>query len=126
MTGRGPRGERGEQAEKITTAARRSFATRGYAATSLRSVAQDAGVDPGLVHYYFRSKTRLLEAIMEPPEVLGAAVAAAAERPLAERGRAFVQASLQLWEDAASAEVLRSIPAVERDRGDDPVPGGRL
>ncbi|MFK4222791.1 helix-turn-helix domain-containing protein [Streptomyces sp. NPDC019890] len=67
MTGRGLRGERGEQADKIITAARRSFATRGYAATSLRSVAQDADVDPGLVHYYFRTETGLLEAVMQPP-----------------------------------------------------------
>jgi AcrR family transcriptional regulator len=109
MTGRGPRGERGEQAEKIIAAARRSFATCGYASTSLRSVAQDAGVDPGLVHYYFRTKTGLLEAVMQPPEAFGAAVAAAAEQPLHERGRAFVQANLRLWEDAASAEILRSI-----------------
>ncbi|MFI9275262.1 TetR family transcriptional regulator [Kitasatospora sp. NPDC052896] len=109
MTGRGPRGERGEQADRIIAAARRSFATRGYAATSLRSVAQEAGVDPGLVHYYFRGKTGLLEAVMEPPEAFGAAVATAAEQPLPERGRAFVQAALQMWEDTASAEVLRSI-----------------
>lgn len=109
MTGRGPRGERGEQAAKIITAARRSFATRGYAATSLRSVAQDAGVDPGLVPYYFRTKTGLLEAVMQPPESFGAAVAAAAEQPMHQRGRAFVQATLRLWEDPASAEILRSI-----------------
>ncbi|MEV8100216.1 TetR family transcriptional regulator [Kitasatospora sp. NPDC085879] len=109
MTGRGPRGERGEQADRILAAARRSFAARGYAATSLRSVAQEAGVDPGLVHYYFRSKTGLLEAVMQPPEEFGAAVAAAAEQPLDRRGRAFVEANLSLWEDPASAEILRAI-----------------
>ncbi|MFB7181559.1 TetR family transcriptional regulator [Streptomyces sp. NPDC056257] len=109
MTGRGPRGERGEQADKIVAAARRSFATRGYAATSLRSVAQEAGVDPGLVNYYFRNKTGLLEEVMQPPEAFGAAVAAAAEQPMERRGHAFVQASLDLWEDPVSAEVLRSI-----------------
>ncbi|WP_051967607.1 TetR/AcrR family transcriptional regulator [Kitasatospora mediocidica] len=109
MTGRGPRGERGEQADKILAAARRSIATRGYTATSLRSVAQDAGVDPGLVHYYFRTKPGLLEAVMEPPEAFGAAVAAAAEQPIHQRGRAFVQANLRLWEDPAAAEILRAI-----------------
>ncbi|MFC6593409.1 TetR family transcriptional regulator [Kitasatospora paranensis] len=109
MTGRGPRGERGEQADRILATARRTFATRGYAATSLRSVAQDAGVDPGLVLYYFRNKAGLLEAVMQPPENFGAAVAAAAEHPLPERGRAFVQATMGLWEDPASAEILRSI-----------------
>ncbi|MEU9079798.1 TetR family transcriptional regulator [Kitasatospora sp. NPDC048538] len=109
VSGRGPRGERGEQADKILAAARRSFATRGYAATSLRAVAVEAGVDPGLVHYYFRTKPGLLEAVMQPPVEFGAAVAAAAERPLHERGRAFVEANLRLWEDPASAEVLRAI-----------------
>ncbi|MFF4448246.1 TetR family transcriptional regulator [Streptomyces sp. NPDC001502] len=109
MTGRGPRGERGEQADKILAAARRSFATRGYAATSLRSVAQEAGVDPGLVNYYFRTKAGLLEEVMQPPEAFGAAVAAAAEQPMDRRGHAFVQAALNLWEDPVSAEILRSI-----------------
>ncbi|MER6780775.1 MULTISPECIES: TetR family transcriptional regulator [unclassified Streptomyces] len=109
MTGRGPRGERGEQADKIVAAARRAFATRGYAATSLRAVAQEAGVDPGLVNYYFRTKTGLLEEVMQPPEAFGAAVAAAAEQPMDRRGHAFVQATLDLWEDPVSAEILRSI-----------------
>ncbi|GAA1226186.1 TetR family transcriptional regulator [Kitasatospora nipponensis] len=109
MTGRGPRGERGEQAERILAAARRSIARRGYTATSLRSVAQDAGVDPGLVHYYFRTKPGLLEAVMQPPEAFGAAVAAAADVPMHQRGRAFVEASLRLWEDPGSAEILRAI-----------------
>nr|WSW62943.1 TetR family transcriptional regulator [Streptomyces sp. NBC_00998] len=109
MAGRGPKGERGEQADRIVAAARRAFATRGYAATSLRSVAQEADVDPGLVTYYFRTKTTLLEAVMLPPEAFGAAVTAAAEQPLPLRGRAFVQANLCLWEDPVSAEILRSV-----------------
>ncbi|MFE1873108.1 TetR family transcriptional regulator [Streptomyces sp. NPDC059496] len=109
MTGRGPRGERGVQADKIIAVARRSFATRGYAATSLRSVAQEAGVDPGLVNYYFRTKIGLLEEVMQPPEAFGAAVAAAAEQPMDRRGHAFAQAALNLWEDPVSAETLRSI-----------------
>ncbi|MFE6847293.1 helix-turn-helix domain-containing protein [Streptomyces sp. NPDC057686] len=110
MTGRGPRGERGEQADKIVAAARRSFATRGYAATSLRSVAQEAGIDPGPVNYYFRTKTGLLEEVMQPLEAFGAAVAvAAAEQPMDRRGHALVQATMNLWEDPVPAEVLRSI-----------------
>ncbi|MFE9479063.1 TetR family transcriptional regulator [Streptomyces spororaveus] len=109
MTGRGPRGERGEQAERIVATARRAFATRGYAATSLRSVAQEAGVDPGLVNYYFRTKAGLLDEVMQPPEAFGAAVAAAAEQPMDRRGHAFVQAALDLWEDPVSAETLRAI-----------------
>ncbi|WP_431971472.1 TetR family transcriptional regulator [Nocardia sp. bgisy134] len=107
--GRGPRGERGTQADRILTAARKSFAERGYSGTSLRSVAQAADVDPTLVNYYFSNKTGLLKAALEPPDAFGEAIAEAAKVPLDERGRAFVEAALRMWDDPATAEVLRSI-----------------
>ncbi|KJY25739.1 hypothetical protein VR46_40940 [Streptomyces sp. NRRL S-444] len=50
-----------------------------------------------------------MEEVMQPPEAFGATVAAAAEQPLERRGHALVQAALNLWEDPASAEILRSI-----------------
>ncbi|WP_433562460.1 TetR family transcriptional regulator [Nocardia sp. CA-151230] len=107
--GRGPRGERGAQADRILTAARKSFAERGYNGTSLRSVAQAADVDPTLVNYYFSNKAGLLKAALEPPAAFGERIAEAAQAPLEERGRAFVEAALRMWEDPATAEVLRSI-----------------
>ncbi|MGW4324983.1 TetR/AcrR family transcriptional regulator [Nocardia sp. NPDC004573] len=107
--GRGPRGERGAQADRILTAARKSFAERGYNGTSLRSVAQAADVDPTLVNYYFTNKSGLLKAALEPPEAFGAGIAEAARVPLEQRGRAFVEAALRMWDDPATAEVLRSI-----------------
>ncbi|WP_051022610.1 TetR/AcrR family transcriptional regulator [Nocardia pneumoniae] len=91
------------------TAARKSFAERGYSGTSLRSVAQAADVDPTLVNYYFSNKTGLLKAALEPPDAFGAGIAEAARAPLEERGRAFVEAALRMWDDPATAEVLRSI-----------------
>ncbi|WP_063824732.1 TetR/AcrR family transcriptional regulator [Nocardia pseudovaccinii] len=107
--GRGPRGERGAQADRILTAARKSFAERGYAGTSLRSVAQAADVDPTLVNYYFSNKTGLLKAALEPPAAFGEAIAEAAQMPMEERGRAFVEAAVRMWDDPATSEVLRSI-----------------
>src|SRR5207253_1173969 len=53
-TGRRPGG--GDSRGDILTAARASFADRGYDATSLRSVARAAGVDPALVHRFFGGK----------------------------------------------------------------------
>ena len=41
------------------------FATRGFAATSVREIAEQVGVTPAMVHYYFGSKKRLLQAVME-------------------------------------------------------------
>ncbi|UGT67868.1 TetR family transcriptional regulator [Nocardia gipuzkoensis] len=107
--GRGPRGERGAQADRILAAARKSFAERGYSGTSLRAVAQTADVDPTLVNYYFSNKMGLLKAALEPPKAFGAGIAEAAQAPLEERGRAFVEATLRMWDDPATSEILRSI-----------------
>src|ERR1700716_3954510 len=49
-------GRRGQ----IVRAATAVLARQGYAATSLKDVAREAGVAPGLLHYYFESKQELL------------------------------------------------------------------
>ena len=40
------------------------FAKRGIAATTLREIADEAGVNPALVHYYFGDKSQLLQAVI--------------------------------------------------------------
>ena len=45
--------------ERILTAARRSFATRGYDATTNRDIAAEAGVTTGALYHYTRSKADL-------------------------------------------------------------------
>lgn len=105
---RGPRDERGVAAARILTAARASFATNGYAATSLRSVARDAGVDPALVSYYFQNKSGLLDAALVPPPEWVDAIAAAAASPIRSRGAALVGVMVNAWEQPATAEFLRS------------------
>jgi len=40
------------------------FAKRGIAATTLREIASEAGVNPALVHYYFGDKSQLLQAVI--------------------------------------------------------------
>lgn len=56
--------------DEILAAARGRFADRGYDATSLRSIASEAGVDPALVIHYFGSKERLfVEATGMPSEL---------------------------------------------------------
>ena len=49
--------------ERIRLAALKSFATDGAAATSLRSVAADAGVSLGLVQHHFATKAGLIQAV---------------------------------------------------------------
>ena len=57
-----PRADEANQRERLLDAAVACFTTEGIAATSLRAIAVQAGVTPALVHYYFGSKQRLLDA----------------------------------------------------------------
>jgi AcrR family transcriptional regulator len=106
---RGPKAARGEIAERILTAARTSFATRGYAGTTLRDVAAATSVDRALVTYYFTSKAGLLAAAIQPPEGFIEDAIRASSAPLRQRGRALTENMLTQWETPGLAEVLRSI-----------------
>lgn len=66
----GPRGRPGKAAavdvrETICEVSEQLFAERGYAATSMRTIADAAGVTPAMIHYYFGSKESLLRAVLE-------------------------------------------------------------
>ena len=49
--------------ERILMAARTVFLRRGTAGARMREIAEEAGVNQALLHYYFRSKDRLAEAV---------------------------------------------------------------
>ena len=49
--------------ERIRDAALRSFASQGVAATSMRMVADAAGVSLGLVQHYFKTKAALVNTV---------------------------------------------------------------
>lgn len=51
--------------ERILDAAQACFADRGYSATSMRWLAERAGVSQPLVSHYFGSKERLFEAVLK-------------------------------------------------------------
>ncbi len=51
--------------QEIKDAAEILFACQGYAATSLREIATEVGVNPAMVHYYFGSKLELLQQVLE-------------------------------------------------------------
>ena len=51
----------------IQAAARRQFAAQGYDRTSLRSIAQEAEVDPALVTHFFGTKQQLFATVMRLP-----------------------------------------------------------
>ena len=49
--------------EKILEAAKNVFVTKGMEGARMQEIADEAGINKALVHYYFRSKERLFEAI---------------------------------------------------------------
>ena len=51
--------------EKILQAAFRVLSRQGYENTSIKEIAEEAGVAQGLVHYYFKSKQLLVLAVLE-------------------------------------------------------------
>jgi AcrR family transcriptional regulator len=51
--------------DRIVEAAYRALVKRGYHETSMKDIAAEAGVAPGLAHYYFETKEDLLVAAIE-------------------------------------------------------------
>src|SRR5947199_7403837 len=51
--------------DRIVEAAYRTLVKRGYHETSMKDIAAEAGVAPGLAHYYFETKEDLLVAAIE-------------------------------------------------------------
>lgn len=49
--------------EKILEAAKNIFVTKGMEGARMQEIADEAGINKALLHYYFRSKERLFEAI---------------------------------------------------------------
>lgn len=53
----------GQTEQRILDAARHVFTRRGTAGARMQEIAEEAGVNQALLHYYFRSKGRLAEAV---------------------------------------------------------------
>jgi AcrR family transcriptional regulator len=51
--------------KQILDTAEELFSDKGYAATSIRRIADQSGVNPALVHYYFGQKKSLLQSVLD-------------------------------------------------------------
>jgi len=51
--------------ERILAAARKVFISRGMAGARMQDIADEAGINKALLHYYFRSKEKLFETIFK-------------------------------------------------------------
>lgn len=87
--------------ERILAAARQAFASGGYAAVSVRSIASQAGVDQSLVHHYFGTKKDLFLSAMDVPfdpmEHMGGALEKLSDGTLEDLGEAVVRGILAVF-----------------------------
>jgi AcrR family transcriptional regulator len=95
-TGRRP-GSTGTR-EAIRAAAARQFGLRGFDGTTIRSVAEEAGVDPALVIQFFGSKDQLLTASIEWPFDPAVEVAAITRDGPAEVPERLVALFVRTWD----------------------------
>lgn len=61
-----PEGSTPSRREEIVALARRTFAERGYTNTSMRDIAESAGLLAGSLYSHFRSKSEILQLVLEP------------------------------------------------------------
>ncbi|MFT5749964.1 MAG: TetR/AcrR family transcriptional regulator [Ancylomarina sp.] len=54
-----------ETQENILIAARQIFATKGYAGARMQEIADNAGINKALLHYYYKNKDKLFEQIFQ-------------------------------------------------------------
>jgi AcrR family transcriptional regulator len=92
--------------QEILAAARHSFATRGYDATSVRGVARVAGVDPALVHHFFGTKHALFAAAMDLPVDPADMVRGLLEPGVDGVGERLVRTLLAIWDSPEGAPFL--------------------
>jgi TetR/AcrR family transcriptional regulator len=107
-TGAAPRVRDGLTERRILDAAHEVFVRHGTAGARMQDIAREAGVNQALLHYYFRSKSRLAEAVFR--------------RAAGQLLRAVIEA---LGSDAPLEEKVARIVALEIDHlGKSPyVPG---
>jgi AcrR family transcriptional regulator len=109
MTRTGRRAGNLDTREAILAVARRRFGTRGYDATSLRSIATEAHVDPALLIHYFSTKEGLFVAAMgldqRPSELLGD-LASLTSREAAEK---VVRVYLEMVDSDESRNAMLSL-----------------
>jgi AcrR family transcriptional regulator len=84
---------------QILTAARRSFADKGFGGTTIRAVAGDANVDPALVHHYFGSKDDLFLAALDIPFDPRALVPRVFDAGVMGAGERLLRLFLSIWDD---------------------------
>jgi AcrR family transcriptional regulator len=99
-----------DRREQILDAALRAFAQKGFARTTNKDIAREAGITPGLIYHYFASKEALFRAIIDgrsplqlvrtpPPQLL--------EQPPELALRFFIRQLLAIAEGEPFVQLIR-------------------
>ena len=99
--GRRPGNE--ETREKILAAACTRFGEVGFEATTIRSVAAEAEVDPALVMHYFKNKQGLFDAVVSSLQELPGRLEDVADL------KGYIAQYLQLWEAEDMGSRLKAV-----------------
>lgn len=101
----------------ILDAAREEFSTRGFDGTTMRAIAQSAGVDAALIHHFFLSKGGLFSAAVQDVFTVPELVATVVDGPPDEAGGRLARAYVTHWEEPGIQQrlvaLLRSATAFE-------------
>ncbi len=86
-----PRSSSSDRQQLILEAATKLFADLGYEKTTIRLVAETAGVDPKLVMHYFVNKQRLFMSTVKVPKEVGKAIALLKLAPKGTLGKSITE-----------------------------------
>lgn len=92
--------------DDILEAARKLFSNNGFDRTTLRAVADNAGVDPALISHYFGNKRGLFVAAVEFPSDPAAVLEPVRTCPLDELAATTLRQILQVWASPAGPSVI--------------------
>lgn len=94
----------------ILSAARDLFGRLGYRATTLRAVADAAGVNQSLIRHFFGSKQELFIAALQfPAEPLQQIRDVLADAPRERLGERVVEVFVRAWRDPATSPQLQAV-----------------
>lgn len=105
VTSEPPRRNAQAARERILAAARRMFAAYGYEATTVRTVAAEATINPALVIRYFGSKEALFAAAVQ----FDLRLPDPARAPREQIGEQMVAHFIDRWEEPASQGELQAL-----------------
>lgn len=109
--GRPPKGTRGDTRQELLDAARRLFAQKGYAATTVREIADEVGIRDSAIYAHFNAKQELLDALIAQsgPELIdriGFDFGGLSEQPPDEVLPVFFERLVREWGKSKHRELI--------------------